>query len=137
MSDNRANIKINDKLHQCMKKIAEREGLNLKDSYEKAIEEYIQKKEEKELISNSELEKMLDERFEKVDKHLASMLGKNGLDTSMVLIGMAYFLEDYYEKDITKIFNTLRKDGVEYFTNKNDKFKRTDREPSKKIITDF
>ena len=80
MSDNRANIKINDRLHQRMKKIAERDGLNLKDSYENAIEEYIQRKEEKELLGNSELEKMLDERFAKIDKHLSSMLGRTGLD---------------------------------------------------------
>lgn len=137
MSDNRANIKINERLHQRMKKVAEREGLNLKDSYENVIEQYLQSKEEQELLRNSELEKMLDERFSKMDKHLSGMLGKSGLDTSMVLVGMAYFLEDYFEKDITDIFNTLRKDGVEYFTNKNNKFKRTDRESDKKLMTDF
>ncbi len=118
MSDNRANIKINDRLHQRMKKIAERDGLNLKDSYENAIEEYIQRKEEKELLGNSELEKMLDERFAKIDKHLSSMLGRTGLDMSMNLIGMVYLLESYFEKDATEIFNTLRKDGVDYYTNK-------------------
>ncbi|MDU6274077.1 hypothetical protein [Clostridium sp.] len=131
MSDNRANIKINDRLHQRMKKIAERDGLNLKDSYENAIEEYIQRKEEKELLGNSELEKMLDERFAKIDKHLSSMLGRMGLDMSMNLIGMVYLLESYFEKDATEIFNTLRKDGVDYYTNKSH-LKRDD-----KKVTDF
>lgn len=129
MADNRANIKINDRLHQRMKKIAEREGLNLKDSYENAIEEYIQRKEEKELLIYSELEKMLDERFAKIDKHFSSMLGRTGLDMSMNLIGMVYLLENYFEKDAAEIFNTLRKDGMDYYTHKSH-LKRDDKKVS-------
>lgn len=127
MADDRANVKIDDKLHQRMKKIVEREGGSLKDSYEIAIEEYIQRKEEKELLRNSELEKMLDEKIDKLDSHLSSMLGRTGLDASMILVGMTYFLESYFEKDIADIFNTLRKDGVDYFTNKSKVLKRDDR----------
>ena len=119
--------RVGEDLHEKMKSISKQTGRLIKEEYDIAIQEYIQRFEEKKLFKDSELEKMLDEKFDKLDNHLSSMLGRTGLDASMILVGMTYFLESYFEKDISDIFNTLRKDGVDYFTNKSKVLKRDDR----------
>ncbi|MGL5381750.1 hypothetical protein [Clostridium sp.] len=119
--------RVSEALHEKMKSISKQKGTKIKEEYDAALQEYIQRFEEKKVLQDSELEKMLDEKLAKVDSHLSSMLGRTGLDASMILVGLAYFLEDYYEKDIADIFNRLRTDGVDYFTNKSKTLKRDDR----------
>lgn len=119
--------RVGEDLHEKMKSISKQTGRLIKEEYDIAIQEYIQRFEEKKLLKDSELEKMLDEKIDKLDSHLSSMLGRTGLDASMILVGVAYFLESYFEKDINEVFNTLRKDGVDYFTNKSKTLKRDDR----------
>lgn len=118
--------RVGEDLHEKMKSISKQTGRLIKEEYDIAIQEYIQRFEEKKLLKDSELEKMLDEKIDKLDSHLSSMLGRTGLDASMILVGVAYFLESYFEKDINEVFNTLRKDGVDYFTNKSKTLKRDD-----------
>ncbi|MEG2110051.1 MAG: hypothetical protein RRY19_09720 [Clostridium sp.] len=119
--------RVGEDLHEKMKSISKQTGRLIKEEYDIAIQEYIQRFEEKKLLKDSGLEKMLDEKIDKLDSHLSSMLGRTGLDASMILVGVAYFLESYFEKDINEVFNTLRKDGVDYFTNKSKTLKRDDR----------
>ena len=119
--------RVGEELHEKMKSISKQTGRLIKEEYDIAIQEYIQRFEEKNLLKDSELEKMLDNKIDKLDNHLSSMLGRTGLDASMILVGMAYFLESYFEKDVNEIFNTLRKDGVDYFNNKSKTLKRDDR----------
>jgi hypothetical protein len=123
MADNRATVKINSRLHEKMKDIVKMKGgeFTLTDEYELAISNHIKSFYEKELLKDSELEKLLDDKISKIDKHLASMLGRTGMDTSMLLMGLIIFLEHYFEADKNVIFERLRKEGARYYTSSSKK----------------
>jgi hypothetical protein len=118
MSDKRANVKINPKLHEQMKQLTQINGSNLTEEYEKAIENHLQDKAQKSLLKESNLESLLDEKLSKIDKHLASMIAKTGIDVAMTLLGVVYLNEAQYKTDKEKIIKLLREDGAKYYTAK-------------------
>lgn len=118
--DNRGSIKINSNLHERMKKFCNQNDKKIGEEYEKAISIYLETNDKNELSKISLLDDVLEKYFSKLDKHLSSMMAKNGIDTSIILIGLLRFLSNEYEQPAKILLESLKKDGIKYFTNKED-----------------
>lgn len=114
----RATQKIDPILHEKMKDIVKRKGADatLYDEYNLAIKNHIAMVMEEELLKDSKIEEIISNEIKKVDKHLSSMLGRTGMDVSMVLMGLILFLEKTLKVDREQIQEKLRRDGARYFT---------------------
>lgn len=119
MSDTHTRVGIAQ--HEKMKSISKEKGIDIKEVYAEAIEEYIKLFEQEKIVADSKLEEIIDARLNKLEKHLASMLGKTGLDVAMILTGLARILEDTYNEDPADIYENLRKFGAAYYTQKGKK----------------
>jgi len=120
--DNRATVKVDNDLHEKMKKLSKKGRRLLIEEYEIAIKEHIQKHEEKELLKDSQLDEIMRKYYDKLDKHLSSMVAANGLKTSTILAGLIRFFETYYEVDGSVLYEQMRKEGLDIFTNKDGSF---------------
>lgn len=116
--DNRSNVKIKNDLHEKMKKINKRNGRPLFEEYEIAIKEYIQRNEEKELLKDCQLDEIMRKYHDKLDKHLSSMIAAEGIRNSTILAGLIRFFSDYFEVPESVLYEQMRKEGLEIFTNK-------------------
>ncbi len=116
--DNRASVKVKRELHEKMIKISKRNGRTVYDEYNIALKDHLQKHEEKELLRDSQLDEIMRKYYDKLDKHLSSMVAANGLKISTILAGLIRFFETYYEADGTVLYEQMRREGLEIFTNK-------------------
>jgi len=72
------------------------------------------------VIKNSSFEEIIEKNFRKMDRHLASMLGRTGMDAAMILQGFIIFLEHYFKNAKKEdIMEKLRKEGARYYTQGN------------------
>lgn len=120
--------KVDARLHKKMKDIVESKGkvATLIDEYNLAIRKYIQEYSEEEILKDSKIEDIISTEIKKVDKHLASMIGRTGMDTSMVLVGMIMLLQKTFGVEYDKVVEKLRIDGARYYTNTSKKEKGKD-----------
>lgn len=111
-------FRISSHKHEKMKQLSKMSGETLIQTYEKAIDHYIELKTQENIVMDSNLEVFINNRISKAEDHLASMLGRTGMDTSMVLTGLVLLLENIM-KNVSKeeIYHKLRKDGANYFSN--------------------
>lgn len=116
--DNRSNVKIKNDIHEKMKKISKRNRRPLFEEYDIAIKEYIQRYEEQELLKDCQLDEIMRKYYEKLDKHLSSMIAAEGIRNSTILAGLVRFFSNYYEVDESVLYEQMRKEGLEIFTNK-------------------
>lgn len=107
---------VDDHLHEKMKQIAGKDRGALTNEYRIAITNHIKMRTQENISRDSGLENYINDRVGKLDKHLASMLARNGMDTSMVLMGMVLLLEKLLKVDKEEIISQLRKDGAKYFS---------------------
>ncbi len=121
-------VKIDDILHEKMKQFAGQSNNSVVEEYRTAIKFYIEYQAKENLIADSRLESFINERIGKMENRLASMMGRTGMDTSMVLMGLLLFLEKYFNGKITReqLQEKLRTDGARYFSTaiKSDKDKK-------------
>lgn len=118
MADGRANVKINPVLHEKMKELVKRNGniRTITQEYELAIKNHIAHSLQEGIIKDSKLEEIIENKLSKTDKHLSSMLGRTGMDVSMILMGLIILLEKEFDADKKSIMEKLRQDGARYFT---------------------
>jgi hypothetical protein len=126
-SDNRRNIKIAPHLYDQISDVVKKEknkgnNTTIYEEVNRAVENYTTAYNQDDLIANSKLALLLDQKLTKHDKHIASMLGRTGVDVSMALIGIANILIELYgdevEVKVTDVLKNLRSEGVSYYTNK-------------------
>lgn len=109
-------VLIDEELHKKMKELAGPEKGAIINEYREAIKKHIEAKTQKNIIQDSGLDIYLNERLNKMDNHLGSMLGRTGIDVSMTLMGVIILLEKLTKVDREKIQYELRKLGAKYFT---------------------
>ena len=111
-------VKIDDHRHEKMKQLAGNARGAIINEYRKAIDLYVENKTKENIILDSKIEEFISERVTKAENHLASMMGRTGMDVSMVLMGLILFLEKFFDGKVTReqIQEKLRKDGARYFT---------------------
>lgn len=104
--------------HEKMKEIVRMKGSRrtIFEEYDLAISNHIQNAYQENVIESSNIENILDRKFKAMDKHLSSMLGKNGMTDSMLLVGMIKFLSSYFKIEPDEIIEVLRKEGKIYYT---------------------
>lgn len=116
--------KIDTHRHEKMKALAEASKRSIIEEYRNALDYYIAKKTQEQMIEDSRLETFINERITKMENHLASMLGRTGMDTSMNLMGLIWLI-DVLMKNVDRkdIELKIRKDGARYFSTaiQNDK----------------
>lgn len=124
MSDTHFRVSQSD--HEKMKELSVKNGTNIREEYDKAIRDHIKYSTQEGLIRDSNIEVIINERVTKLDNHLASMLGRTGMDVSMTLMGMIILLEKLLKLDRKIIQDELRKQGARYFSTaiKEDKEKK-------------
>lgn len=122
-------VLVDDHLHQKMKEIAGPKRGELSKEYREAIENHIKYKTQENLKRDSGLEECLNNRITRAEDHLASMLARTGMDTSITLMGVITLLEKLLKVDREIIQNQLRKQGYNYFIAaiKEDKKKKKDK----------
>ncbi|MBU5486551.1 hypothetical protein KQI86_19900 [Clostridium sp. MSJ-11] len=124
MSD--THFRVKESQHIKMKEIAKKKGVRyVKDVYDEAIENYIREYTQESIVSDTNLELYINNRITKAEDHLASMLGRTGMDVSMVLMGLIMFLEKATNLTREELYRKLRVEGARYFSTsiKNDKEK--------------
>lgn len=124
MSD--THFRVKESQHIKMKEIARKKGRRyVKDVYDEAIENYIKEYTQESISRDTSLENYLNNRITKAEDHLASMLGRTGMDVSMVLMGLIMFLEKATNLTREELYRKLRVEGARYFSTaiKNDKEK--------------
>lgn len=109
-------ILMDEDLHEKMRALAKKRGVNIIDEYRVAINNHIKLRTNEEIARDSGLEVYIDQRITKVDKHLASMMARTGMDVSMVLMGLVFLLEQLTKTDREELMIMLRKEGARYFT---------------------
>lgn len=116
MSD--AKVRIPYNLHNEMKALAGTNRGAIYQEYIEAISNHIKVKKQQKFLDDTELESFINDRIGKAENHLASMLGRTGMDVSMTLMGVILFLEKFFAGKVTReeIQEKLRIDGARYFT---------------------
>lgn len=111
-------VKIDDHRHEKMKRLAGNKRGAITEEYRKAIDEYIARRTQESLIEDSYLEQFINTRVSKAEDHIASMLGRTGMDVSMTLMGLLLFLEKFFKGQVSReaLQEQLRKDGARYFS---------------------
>lgn len=120
--DSRATVKVKRELHEKMIEISKRNGNKIYDEYNNALRDYIQKHEEKELLKDSQLDEIMRKYYDKLDKHLSSMIAANGLKISTILAGLIRYFEAYFEVNGSVLYDQMRREGLDIFTNKDGSF---------------
>ncbi|MGD9678941.1 MAG: hypothetical protein AB7V16_11425 [Vulcanibacillus sp.] len=117
-----ANVRIDDDLHEMMKTLSITNKNNpeskVKEEYREAILNHIKKSNDELIANNNSIIPWFNKRTDVLDKHLSSMMGRTGMDVSMILVGLIYLLEHLFEEDKDNIIEVLKKDGARYYTNK-------------------
>lgn len=111
-------VKIDDFRHEKMKRIAGNDRGAIIKEYRNAIDFYIAYKTKETMIQDTGLESFINEKINKVENHLASMLARNGMDNAMSLMGLLIFLEKFFNGKYTReeLQEKLRIEGARYFT---------------------
>lgn len=98
-----ATVRIDDSLHQKMKEIAKKnKSQSIAKEYENALKQYIENERQNEILIDSQIENLMNKKLDKIDKHLASYIGK--LDKNIYRIFSTNLLmlrsirDDLYEK---------------------------------------
>lgn len=126
-------VRIPTHLHNRMKNIAEGNNESIRSVYEKAIRLYIEKEAQEELLRESNLEYIINNRISKTEEliiksveRLAALEARVGIDNSMSLIGTMILMEKLFKMDRKIIQDDLRKQGALYFSTaiKEDKDKK-------------
>lgn len=102
MSKKVMNVQIDSSLHCKIKEMAKKNKTNIVYEVEEALRKHIQKKSEEEILVDSGIEILINNKLDKVDRHLASYIGK--LDKNIYkllasnLLSLRSNRSDLYEK---------------------------------------
>ena len=126
-------VKIDSFRHEKMKQLAGTNHKTIVDEYRDAIDYYISHKTKEIMLQDTGLENYFNDKLNRMENHLASMLARTGMDTSMNLMGMILFLEKFFNEKYTReqLQEQLRKDGARYFATAIKKDKEEKKEGAK------
>lgn len=121
-------VLIDDYLHDKMKELSGGRRGALIEEYREALTKHIAEKTQKNISRDSGLEEYINNRVAKAEDHLASMLGRTGMDVSMTLMGLLMLLEKASNLDKNELYRKIRIEGARYFSTaiQNDKDRKKD-----------
>ena len=116
MSGKFTHAKVNEQLHLKMKRIAASNNRNVQEEYELAIRNHIAEGVQKEILVDSKLESVLNERVKKMEDRIVAMQARNGMDTSIVLVLLLEFASRVIKVDKNELYESARKRATAYFS---------------------
>ncbi|MBG9568459.1 MULTISPECIES: hypothetical protein [Brevibacillus] len=109
-------VKIDDHRHAKMKDIAAKKNRTIQDVYREAIDNYLANQNQEMMLADSLVERILNERLSKAENRLAAMVGRTGMDVSILLMALMPMLEKAYGKPQKDIFNDVRQIAAQYYS---------------------
>lgn len=110
-------FRVDEAKHEKMKSIAKKRGYKkIQKVYDEAIDAYIKSVSQEIIKQDSGVELYVNKRITSAENHLASMLGRTGMDTSMVFMGLVMLLEKITNEDRESLIRKLRIEGARYFS---------------------
>ena len=116
-------VRMSNHIHEKVKSIAGKRNVSIKEIYEEALTRYIEAEAQEEILRETHIEEILNNRISKTDdlinksvERLASLEARVGIDNSMTLMGVIVLLEKLLKLKKEDIQNELRKQGVTYFS---------------------
>lgn len=116
-------VRMANHIHEKVKSIAEKKNITIKEVYEEAMKRYIQAEAQEDLLRETDLERIINNRISKTEEQinrsverLAALEARVGIDNSMSLMGVVILLEKLLKLDRESIQNELRKQGALYFS---------------------
>ena len=102
MSKNIKTIQIDESLHEKIKSLSKKNKTNISFEVERALKKHLENEYQNEILIDSQIENLMNKKLDKIDKHLASYIGK--LDKNIYRIFSTNLLmlrsirDDLYEK---------------------------------------
>ena len=102
LSKNIKTIQIDESLHEKIKSLSKKNKSKIKCEVERAIKKHLENEYQNEILIDSQIENLMNKKLDKIDKHLASYIGK--LDKNIYRIFSTNLLmlrsirDDLYEK---------------------------------------
>lgn len=102
MSKRLKNLKVDESLHEKIKSLSKKNKTNISFEVERALKKHLENEYQNEILIDSQIENLMNKKLDKIDKHLASYIGK--LDKNIYRIFSTNLLmlrsirDDLYEK---------------------------------------
>ena len=102
MSKRLKNLKVDESLHEKIKYLSKKNKTNISFEVERALKKHLENEYQNEILIDSQIENLMNKKLDKIDKHLASYIGK--LDKNIYRIFSTNLLmlrsirDDLYEK---------------------------------------
>ena len=96
------NLKVDESLHEKIKSLSKKNKTNISFEVERALKKHLENEYQNEILIDSQIENLMNKKLDKIDKHLASYIGK--LDKNIYRIFSTNLLmlrsirDDLYEK---------------------------------------
>lgn len=109
-------VKVDKHRHTKMKELAAKKGRTIQDTYREAIDQYLANETQEIILADSQIERIMNERLARFENRLAAMMGRTGMDVSIILMSLMPMLEKAYGKKRNEIYNESRRAAAEYFS---------------------
>jgi hypothetical protein len=110
-----ATINMDEARHEKMKALAKKNNRTIQQEYSHVVDRYIANELQEEILANSRIEQIMNERLGKMENRLAGLVARNGMDTSMVLMGLLTLLSKTFGKKREEIYPGLRDEAAKYY----------------------
>lgn len=87
------NLRIKKSLDSKITEISAKTGRTKTEIYEEAVLSYIEREAEEQLLRDSKIEEMINQKLGNIDKHLSSMLGQVSKDLALVYCTNVFTLQ--------------------------------------------
>ncbi len=109
-------VKMPSHLHEKMKDLAAKNNRKIVEEYEECLERHITNFYQENLLAETRLEEYIDKKLKKAEDRLAGMLGRTGMDTSILVMAMMQYLSREFDTDRNTVFNEFRKQAAQYYS---------------------
>jgi len=114
MSKKLSTLHVDSSLHVKMKSIAEKNKTNLTYEVEKALKNYIKNEKQEEILIDSRIEILINNKMNQLDKHLSSYIGKLDKNIYSILASNVLILQDIKEETFEKYKESQIIDFLKY-----------------------
>ena len=76
MSKRLKNLKVDESLHEKIKSLSKKNKTNISFEVERALKKHLENEYQNEILIDSQIENLMNKKLDKIDKHLASYIGK-------------------------------------------------------------
>lgn len=111
-------IRVRRKLYNQIAKIQQEEGqrTTIQEEINFALAFYIANRHQETILAHSKIEEILENRLGRFENRVAALLGKVGMDTSIVLIGFLQFLSTELNVKYDDLYDQLRGLAAKYYS---------------------